>query len=670
MVLPDQLFIHIFGMLDGPALAAVARTCTLWRAAATYVALEGRIQLPSRLWILTEELLQMYVTRDVELDVVRVTPGNNPLATYALEKKAMGWSGPLDSLAEAENSRQMELDGSKLELRHPYTAVESGSSSTTDDEEHEEAEASGEAASAASTLSDSSVLSASRTGDACMSHSSLSTSSLSSASSSSSSEGWSPSWWKTDPPTRLALQGATLMDTAELLTLLEGVVASLASLEVLDLSRLNVYVADATGEAFGLSPEDRRPQRELTMHGGPLSMSATSLLSDEVAATRDYSMLNTYRLTEPAGVASLLPLVASLSSLTELNLTRCLGVTEVTLAVVLSNMSRLRVLRAATCLEVVGGFTLDGAATPELEILDVSHCYDLTFVSMRAPLTRLRELHMVATHVPEIDLLAMFKGMPRLEVVNLARVAGVSNKAVFAMAVAAGSRLRKLHLDGATSITTLACRHLASQCDGIRWLSLNACPLVEFTGVEEVFDGMPELETLDVGSCVGFVGDVAVMAPASLRTLNLSHCVNARFVTVSGRSLRKLLFRSNELSKKFSINLKTPVLEELDLTLAAPCTDARLLAIGGRCPNLRTLIISSTRFSSLGSFLFAYQKLRRLDINQCFQCSDESLWAVARWCEKLEVLSMWGLDQRISEITVAEVRQTLPELRIVRSAFD
>ena len=661
LMLPDEALVLILDLLDADSLAAAARVCSLWRAAATFVALEGRTPLPPRLWVLSDPILRMYMTRNPEFEELdNFVDVGAPLQSFVRSRKRLGLSRSLTPVGE--------IDPAQLKLDHPFTAVESdddGHSDHEEEEEEEEEEEDGEEGEEGEEDGNGSMSAASM--DSAISHTGGSSAGKESVLSYDSSDisHWNMSWWSTEPPTSLCLRGAAKMDTGHLLTLLTGIESMMSAITRLDLSHLQAFMGDPTGFTFG----GLEIARERARAGSGEPGDSSSAVSLNLNSMTQVSSIAAGGLSPTGPRHSLLPFLAQQTQLEEVDVSRTWGVNEVTLAVLLRSLPQLRVFKAEACLDIVGGITLSPAHSPRLTTLVLSHCYDLAYVAVEGKMTSLSTLHLAGAPLPEVDLEVLFQSVPSLSDVDVSRVPGVTNKVVFAMAMTAGPRIVRLNLEGCTAVTTLACRHLASSCPAMEVLSLNGCHLVNYDGIDELFDSMPYLTTLDVGSCLGFRGDISVMAPSSLTTLNISHCSAARFVAVTGRSLRTLLFRSNELTKKFAANLKTPELEVLDLTLAAPCSDSRLLAIGGRCPSLKTLIISSTRFASLRSFLFAFRSLERLDVNQCFQCSDDDLWAVARWCENLKVMSIWGLDLNISAETIGEVQDALPGLKVIRSVF-
>lgn len=117
-----------------------------------------------------------------------------------------------------------------------------------------------------------------------------------------------------------------------------------------------------------------------------------------------------------------------------------------------------------------------------------------------------------------------------LHTLKLAGLSGIppkySWKTIQAIAHLCGPHLRVLDTSWSTSVTDEACYALATNCPNLKKLSLCNSPL-SVSGVELLVSHLPLLEELDLSWCIRVHAKaVSCLASGSLRTINLSHCVD------------------------------------------------------------------------------------------------------------------------------------------------
>lgn len=262
-------------------------------------------------------------------------------------------------------------------------------------------------------------------------------------------------------------------------------------------------------------------------------------------------------------------------------------VTHQFVAALVQTLPDLQSLKLNGCRSLAGTIVL--SHLHELQTLELNRCPKVTRV---VPSATLRHLEMRGGAMGEATLIDLLGSLPELRSLDLSEVASISDKVLATMALASPA-LAELHLK-CCHVSEVALKFLASRCSKLKVLDLNACRGVTYTAIENIWDCLPYLQQLDLGSCLALRGELSVHCSRSLRMLNLSHCKAAHFLCVSGRNLETLLFRDNtysrlvprvgavlngctpcSVSRKFGANMRCPNLKVLDLTGSAPVTDSR-----------------------------------------------------------------------------------------------
>lgn len=339
--------------------------------------------------------------------------------------------------------------------------------------------------------------------------------------------------------------------------------------------------------------------------------------------------------------------------LKEINIDKCLGVTDIGLAKIAVGCSKLEKLSLKWCLEISDlGIDLLSKKCFELKFLDVSYL-KVTNESLRsiASLLKLEVFIMVGCYlVDDVGLQFLEKGCPLLKAIDVSRCNCVSPSGLLSVIsghegleqINAGHCLSELsapltnglknlkhlsiiRIDG-VRVSDFILQIIGSNCKSLVELGLSKCIGVTNLGIMQVV-GCCNLTTLDL-TCCRFVTDAAISTIANscpnLASLKLESC---DMVTEIGL---------------YQIGSSCLMLEELDLTDCSGVNDIALKYLS-RCSKLVRLKLGlCTNISDIGLAHIACNcpKLTELDLYRCVRIGDDGLAALTTGCNKLAMLNL------------------------------
>ncbi|KAJ1417153.1 Leucine-rich repeat [Sesbania bispinosa] len=340
--------------------------------------------------------------------------------------------------------------------------------------------------------------------------------------------------------------------------------------------------------------------------------------------------------------------------LRELNMDKCLGVTDIGLAKIAVGCSQLETLSLKWCLEISDlGIDLLCKKCLELKFLDVSYL-KVTSESMRsiASLLKLEVFIMVGCDlVDDAGLRFLEKGCPQLKAVDVSRCNCVSSSGLISIIsghddleqIGAGYCLSELsaplvdclknlkqlsiiRIDG-VRVSDFILQTIGINCKSLVELGLSKCIGVTNMGIMQLVSGCGNLKILDL-TCCRFITDAAISTIADscpdLACLKLESC---DMVTENGL---------------YQLGSSCLLLEELDLTDCSGMNDIALKYLS-RCSELVRLKLGlCTNISDIGLAHIAYNcpKMTELDLYRCVRIGDDGLAALTTGCKKLEKLNL------------------------------
>ncbi|XP_027188211.1 F-box/LRR-repeat protein 3 isoform X2 [Cicer arietinum] len=305
--------------------------------------------------------------------------------------------------------------------------------------------------------------------------------------------------------------------------------------------------------------------------------------------------------------------------LRELNMDKCLGVSDIGLAKIAIRCSKLERLSLKWCLEVSDmGIDLLSKKCLDLKFLDVSYL-KITSESLRsiASLLKLEVFIMVGCYlVDDVGLRFLEKGCPLLKELSAPLINGLKNL----------KQLSIIRIEG-VRVSDFILEIIGTNCKSLVELGLSKCIGVTNIGIMQLVFGSVNLKTLDL-TCCRFITDAAISTIANscpnLTCLKLESC---DMVTEIGL---------------YQLGSSCLLLEELDLTDCSGINDIALKYLS-RCSELVRLKLGlCTNISDIGLVHIACncQKLTELDLYRCVRIGDDGLAALSTGCNKLTMLNL------------------------------
>ncbi|XP_057439331.1 F-box/LRR-repeat protein 3 isoform X2 [Lotus japonicus] len=372
--------------------------------------------------------------------------------------------------------------------------------------------------------------------------------------------------------------------------------------------------------------------------------------------------------------------------LRELNMDKCLGLTDIGLAQIAVGCSRLESLSLKWCLEISDlGIDLLCKKCLELKSLDVSYL-KVTSESLRsiASLLKLERLIMVGCYlVDDVGLRFLGNGCPLLKTIDVSRCNCVSSSGAISVItghhgleqMAAGYCLFEFSAPLVDCLETLKClsiiridgvrvsdfilQTIGTNCKSLVELGLSKCTGVTDIGITQIVSGCGNLKMIDL-TCCRYVSDAAISAIADscpyLVCLKLESC---DMVTENG------LYR---------LGSNCLLLEELDLTDCSGMNDTALKYLSrcselvrlklGLCTNISDIGLAHIAFNcpkicvcigddGLAGLADRCKKLIKLNVSYCKRITDRGMEYISHLAE-LSDLEMRGLSS-ITSIGVKAV---------------
>ncbi|KAG4916824.1 hypothetical protein JHK84_054342 [Glycine max] len=340
--------------------------------------------------------------------------------------------------------------------------------------------------------------------------------------------------------------------------------------------------------------------------------------------------------------------------LRELNMDKCLGVTDIGLAKIAVGCGKLERLSLKWCLEISDlGIDLLCKKCLDLKFLDVSYL-KVASESLRsiASLLKLEVFIMVGCSlVDDVGLRFLEKGCPLLKAIDVSRCDCVSSSGLISVISGHGGleqldagyclfelsaplvkclenlkQLRIIRIDG-VRVSDFILQTIGTNCKLLVELGLSKCVGVTNKGIMQLVSGCGNLKILDL-TCCQFISDTAISTIADscpdLVCLKLESCD---------------MVTENCL---YQLGLNCSLLEELDLTDCSGIDDIALRYLS-RCSELVRLKLGlCTNISDIGLAHIACNcpKMTELDLYRCVRIGDDGLAALTSGCKGLTKLNL------------------------------
>ncbi|KAL1546207.1 F-box/LRR-repeat protein 3-like [Salvia divinorum] len=349
--------------------------------------------------------------------------------------------------------------------------------------------------------------------------------------------------------------------------------------------------------------------------------------------------------------------IAPAARLRDLNLDKCLNITDAGLAKVAAGCPELDSLSLKWCFDVTDiGIQLLSKKCLHLKRLDISYL-KVSNESLRwiSGMEKLETLQMVGCgSVDDIGLLHIANGCASLKVLDISRCDRLSMDALCSV-IHGHNCLLKLHasycfselsmsfvnqlkdlkslkvlrIDGARVRDSML-NIISNNCKCLTEVGLGKCRVTD-TGIWHLVSGCVNLQVLDL-TCCSDLTDSAILAIArSCRDLS---CLKLECCNLLGEG------SLNHLGSHCRF------LEEIDLTDCSGINDIGLKYLS-RCSELVSLKLGlCVNISDKGLSYMASNcsKIRELDLYRCEGIGDGGLAAISRGCKKLKVLNMSYCD--------------------------
>ncbi|KAJ3684117.1 hypothetical protein LUZ61_013281 [Rhynchospora tenuis] len=221
-------------------------------------------------------------------------------------------------------------------------------------------------------------------------------------------------------------------------------------------------------------------------------------------------------------------IVAKHKDLVKLDVTCCRYITDLSLAAITSSSASLVSLSMESCTKVTcEGFRLIGRHSPKLEELNLTDT-DLDDEGLRS-LAQCRNMTSlkigICLKITDQGLIQIGRSCPRLQELDLYRSIGITDKGVSEIARGC-SNLETICMSYCTSISDESLKCL-SHCARLNTLEIRGCSLVSSVGISAIAARCCNLSKLDIKKCYE-INDAAMLSLAqfshNLRQINLSYC--------------------------------------------------------------------------------------------------------------------------------------------------
>lgn len=349
--------------------------------------------------------------------------------------------------------------------------------------------------------------------------------------------------------------------------------------------------------------------------------------------------------------------LSAAAGLSELNLDKCLNLSDVGLAKIAVGCPKLEKLSLKWCFDITDiGIQLLAKKCLQLKHIDISYL-KVSSESLRwiSGMERLEILKMVGCGlVDDMGLLYIAEGCASLKVLDISRCDRLGMSALcsvikghncllqlhasycfpelsmpFVDQIKDLKNLKVLKIDGARVSDSLL-KIIGNNCRFLAKMGLGKCKVTD-TGIWQLVSGCADIKVLDL-TCCSDLTDSAILA--------IAH---------SCRDLLCLKLECCNLLSEGSLNYLGShciFLEEIDLTDCSGINDIGLKYLS-RCSRLVSLKLGlCTNISGKGLSYVASNclKIRELDLYRCAGIGDEGLGALSRGCKKLKKLILSYCD--------------------------
>mmetsp|Transcript_23859 Transcript_23859/g.43416 ORF Transcript_23859/g.43416 Transcript_23859/m.43416 type:complete len:447 (-) Transcript_23859:71-1411(-) len=233
------------------------------------------------------------------------------------------------------------------------------------------------------------------------------------------------------------------------------------------------------------------------------------------------------------------------------------------------------------------------AGCPDLQILDLGGCCELTDISCVATAHELRELRLErCSNAVTAEFVGSLKALKVLEVLDLSYCATVNDKAL---------------------------KDLAGGCRGLRWLSLARCPSMGDEGLLAILYANPGLDHLSLALNLDTISDQALAR--GIRCLKRLCCLDVSGCAQIHRLVPSALAKNCEF------------LTDLSFASGVHLTNEELNPVFSRCSNLERLDLTCCSLITAEVFregLMHARKLRKLVLTAVPLITDEALAQLRR----------------------------------------
>ncbi|KAK9016934.1 hypothetical protein V6N11_079426 [Hibiscus sabdariffa] len=340
--------------------------------------------------------------------------------------------------------------------------------------------------------------------------------------------------------------------------------------------------------------------------------------------------------------------------LRELNMDKCLGLTDVGLAKIAVGCLKLEKLSLKWCMEITDlGVDLLCKKCVDLKYLDVSYL-KVTDESLHsiASLLKLEVLGLMACPlIDDVGLQFIERGCPLLKAIDVSRCQGLSSSGLM-FVVRGHGNLLELNAGYCLSELSTALLHQIKNLKHLEVIRIDGARIPE-SSFQVISANCKSLVEIGVSKCVG-VTNMGLMRLVSgcinLRVLNLTccHSITDAAISAIANSCRNLvclkLESCNMITEKGLCQLGSfcLLLEEIDLTDCCGVNDKGLEYLS-RCSELSCLKLGlCTNVSDKGlSYISSNcKKIHELDLYRCTGIGDDGLDALSSGCKELKKLNL------------------------------
>ena len=302
---------------------------------------------------------------------------------------------------------------------------------------------------------------------------------------------------------------------------------------------------------------------------------------------------------------------------------------------------------------------------PNLEVLNLSGCYNLTDSAVESAFSRelpsLKELNLsLCKDVSDNSLGRIATNCKNLCSLDLGGCIKVTNTGLLLISWGL-KKLIFLNLRSCRQISDHGIGHLSgvdaggkytSAPSALRILKLQDCQKLTDDSLKHISVGMPDLKNINLSFCVS-VTDTGLKSLAKLphlESLNLRSCDNVSDIGVG--------FLSEDSPAAITIQF-------LDVSFCSNVSDAGLRHIAAGLPSLKSLLLTTCAVTDQGIEKLASGKaassIETLNLGQCVNLTDTGVNAVAEKMKSLTSLDLYGCPKVTSD-AVKSVRLNMPLL--------